>query len=67
MDLLKDGVHIETENDRPTGIAYASFATEAAATKALKKDGQYIGSRYVRLKRATGTFIAQACAQDANT
>lgn len=36
------------------GIAHAFFATEGGATKALRRDGQYIGNRYVRLKRATG-------------
>lgn len=34
---------------RPSGLAFAEFATKEDAIQALSKNGEYLGSRYVRL------------------
>lgn len=43
IDMMKDG------DGRPSGYARVAFATQAAAKEAMKKDREYMGSRYIEL------------------
>ena len=48
---------IMNEEGRSSGEMLADFASEEAVQKALLKDREYIGSRFVILTRYTGKFI----------
>eukprot|EP01010_Urceolus_cornutus_P000822 NODE_132_length_2261_cov_195.103526_g107_i0.p1 GENE.NODE_132_length_2261_cov_195.103526_g107_i0~~NODE_132_length_2261_cov_195.103526_g107_i0.p1 ORF type:complete len:455 (-),score=59.95 NODE_132_length_2261_cov_195.103526_g107_i0:822-2186(-) len=49
--LPVQNVVVVEERGRPTGIAFVSFGSEDDVVKAMYRDGEYLGQRYVRLKR----------------
>ncbi|GAU89108.1 hypothetical protein RvY_01699 [Ramazzottius varieornatus] len=56
----EDGVlFVKSRNDRSTGDAFVLFRTEEDGQKALDKNKQRIGSRYIELFRSTTSEVQQ--------
>lgn len=54
FEVTEDNVHIALRSDgKPTGEAYVEFSSEEVAKKAMCKDKETIGSRYVELFPST--------------
>merc|ERR1719163_514577 len=64
LSVPLNGVHLMfNEREQPTGEAYVEFSSQEDRERAMSKDRQHIGGRYVELFRVNRAEMIQALEQ----
>ena len=61
LSVPLNGVHLMfNEREQPTGVAYVEFASSDERERAMTRDRQHMGGRYVELFRVSRAEMLQA-------
>ena len=64
LSVPLNGVHLMfNEREQPTGVAYVEFASSDERERAMTRDRQHMGGRYVELFRVSRAEMLQALEQ----